>query len=110
VDGARIFHDIPGDGFSLDHVVISTHGLFVIETKTWSKRSPDDRVTFDGTRLLVGGRTPSRDPIRQVRAASDWLGRTTCADRGVTHLICRSSGRITPLPCEQLLDRLCTRG
>jgi len=76
VDGARIFHDIPGDGFSLDHVVISTHGLFVIETKTWSKRSPDDRATFDGTRLLVGGRTPSRDPIRQVRAASDWLGRT----------------------------------
>jgi Nuclease-related domain len=36
VDGARIFHDVPGEGSNLDHVVISAHGLFVVETKTWS--------------------------------------------------------------------------
>ena len=76
VDGARIFHDVPGEGSNLDHVVISAHGLFVVETKTWSKRSPDDTVEFDGARLVAGGRVPDRDPIVQVRAAADWLRRT----------------------------------
>jgi hypothetical protein len=76
VAGARIFHDVPGEGFNLDHVVISAHGLFVVETKTWSRRSPNDRVDFDGESLLVGGRVPDRDPIVQARAASDWLRRT----------------------------------
>jgi hypothetical protein len=76
VDGAQIYHDIPADGFNLDHVVISPQGIFVIETKTWSKRSPNDKVAFDGARILVGGRTPTRDPVTQIRAAVDWLRRT----------------------------------
>ena len=76
VGGARIYHDIPGDGFNLDHVVIAPQGLFVIETKTWAKRSPNDKVVFDGTRILVGGRIPSRDPVRQIHSAVDWLRRT----------------------------------
>lgn len=74
--GAQIFHDVPGPGFNLDHVVIAPQGLFVIETKTWSKRLPDDTVHFDGERVLVAGHSPSRDPIKQIRAAIDWLRRT----------------------------------
>jgi hypothetical protein len=35
--GAQVFHDVPGDGFNLDHVVISTHGIYAIETKTRTK-------------------------------------------------------------------------
>jgi hypothetical protein len=33
-DWARVFHDVPGDRFNLDHVVLSLNGFFVIETKT----------------------------------------------------------------------------
>jgi hypothetical protein len=73
VDGASVFHDVPGDGFNLDHVVISDRGVIVIETKTRSKPSPDAKVTFDGDDLLVAGRKPDRDPIRQVRAEVSWL-------------------------------------
>lgn len=76
VDGARIFHDVQADGFNLDHVVIASQGLFVVETKTWSKPSPNARIEFDGTRILANGRAPSRDPIAQVRAEVAWLKRT----------------------------------
>ena len=72
-DGANIFHDVPGDGFNLDHVVISDRGIFVVETKTHSKPIPDAKVTFAGDELLVAGCKPDRDPIKQVRAQTRWL-------------------------------------
>ena len=36
-NGHRVFHDILADQFNVDHVVISTKGIFAIETKTYSK-------------------------------------------------------------------------
>jgi len=74
-DGARIFHDIPGEGFNLDHVVISQKGIFVVETKTLSKPHPDAKITIDGERLLVAGHTMDRDPVKQARAQVTWLAR-----------------------------------
>lgn len=35
--GYRVFHDLIGEGFNLDHVVVSEHGIYSIETKTYSK-------------------------------------------------------------------------
>ena len=75
VHGARIFHDVPAEGFNLDHVVIAQQGMFVVETKTWSKPHPEARVTFDGSTLRVAGRAPDRDPIQQVRSEIAWLTR-----------------------------------
>lgn len=74
-DGARIFHDIPGEGFNLDHVVISQKGFFVVETKTLSKPYPDARITIDGEQILVAGRTMDRDPIKQARSQVSWLSK-----------------------------------
>lgn len=85
--GAHIFHDVPGDGFNLDHVVICSKGIFVIETKTHSKPSPDARVTFDGEQILVAGYKPDRDPIRQVRAESKWLLNTLKESTGKSFLV-----------------------
>lgn len=34
--GSHIYHDILGDSFNVDHVVISPKGIFVVETKTYS--------------------------------------------------------------------------
>jgi hypothetical protein len=76
VHGARIFHDVPAEGFNLDHVVIAQQGVFVIETKTWSKRHPDARITFDGSKVLKDGHAPDRDPVAQVRGEVSWLKRT----------------------------------
>ena len=35
--GWRVFHDIQGDGFNIDHVVIGAGGISAVETKTRSK-------------------------------------------------------------------------
>jgi len=73
VGGARILHDIQGDDFNIDHVVISSRGIYCIETKTMTKRGPDSVVQYDGQRVLVDGRAPDRNPIKQVMAAAKWL-------------------------------------
>ena len=68
-----MFHDIPGQGFNLDHVVISPHGVYAIETKTLSKPWPKAAITVEGDSLRVAGHLPDRDPIQQVTCAARWL-------------------------------------
>jgi hypothetical protein len=72
-DGGQVFHDIPGEGFNLDHVVISTHGIYAIETKTLTKPWPQAKVVAEGDSLRVAGEEPDRNPIVQVTAAARWL-------------------------------------
>ena len=79
IGGARILHDIQGDHFNVDHVVVSSRGIYCIETKTITKRRSDAIVDYDGRRVLVDGMVPDRDPIRQVKAAAKWLS-TQIAD------------------------------
>lgn len=73
IPGIRVFHDVPGKDFNLDHVVISPSGVFVIETKAPSKPLKGQTiVTFDGSAIDVNGfRTDA--PLIQVRAAAGWL-------------------------------------
>lgn len=87
VNGARIFHDIPGEDFNLDHVVISERGIFVVETKTISKPFTDARVTVEGDEILVAGQKMDRNPLRQVRAQCAWLSRVLLESTGKTHPI-----------------------
>jgi hypothetical protein len=83
--GARVFHDVTADGFNIDHVVMSPHGIFAIETKTWSKpRKGDPRIQFDGQRLRAGKLEPDREPIRQVTAQAGWLKRLLFESTGKT--------------------------
>jgi len=72
-DGYQVFHDVQGQNFNLDHVLIGPAGVFTIETKTWNKPFADAKVTFDGECLLVAGKAPERDPIAQARAQVSWL-------------------------------------
>jgi hypothetical protein len=73
--GAQVLHDVPGEGFNLDHVVISTHGIYAIETKTRTKPSPKARVVVEGNSVAVAGYTLDRNPIEQVTGAARWLER-----------------------------------
>jgi nuclease-like protein len=72
--GGQVFHDIPGEGFNLDHVVISPHGLFVIETKTVSKPWPKATIRVEGDSLLVGGQVPDRNPSRLAQGLAEHYG------------------------------------
>ncbi len=71
--GARVFHDVPGDGFNLDHVVISDRGILVVETKTYAKPYGRAKISFEGNELLVAGRKPERDLLAQARGQTTWL-------------------------------------
>jgi hypothetical protein len=76
-DGLWVVHDLLGEGFNLDHVLVGTQGVFAIETKTFSKpASGDVRVRFDGTTIRVDGITLDRDPLVQARAQAGWMQRT----------------------------------
>jgi Nuclease-related domain len=73
-NGAKVFHDIPGDNFNLDHVVICKSGLYVIETKTYSKPDRGEaKIIFNGDAIFLNGKIENNKPIIQVRAASKWL-------------------------------------
>ncbi|GEK74185.1 MULTISPECIES: nuclease-related domain-containing protein [Halomonas] len=76
-----IFHDVPAEGDTLDHVAITPHGVFAVET--WA-RSPtvrpsgeeDNRVTVEHARLRFPGwieRRPLRDTRRAARWLAEWL-------------------------------------
>lgn len=74
VKGFRVLHDIVGEGFNIDHVVIAPTGIFTVETKTVSKpRRGETVISFDGEKTLVNGIKPDRDPLIQARAQASWI-------------------------------------
>ncbi|MBI5351919.1 MAG: NERD domain-containing protein [Chloroflexi bacterium] len=73
-EGATVFHDVIGDKFNIDHVIISKHGIFLVETKTYSKPvKKESTITFDETQVYVDGHRVEREPIKQAKSLSKWL-------------------------------------
>ena len=73
-NGYRVLHDIVGDNFNIDHLLIGPKGLFSIETKTMSKPAKGKpEIDYDGTQILVNGFKPDRDPIVQAKAQAFWI-------------------------------------
>jgi hypothetical protein len=71
--GYRVFHDVIGGAFNVDHVLIGPAGIFTVETKTHSKPIGDARVVFDGEAIRIDGFEPDRDPVVQEKAQASWL-------------------------------------
>lgn len=93
--GFRVFHDVPFDGFNLDHVVVGPPGVYCIETK--ARRKPADlkgsdkaAVTFDGEKLIYpkgNWDTKALDQARRnARTLEKWLT-DACGERIVAHAI-----------------------
>lgn len=73
-NGIKVFHDIRGDNFNIDHVVVSTKGIYIIETKTHSKPIKGKaEIIFDGKQLLFNGANYGDRIIIQVKAENKWL-------------------------------------
>ncbi len=88
IRGYRVFHDIVGPDFNIDHVLIGPTGIYTVETKTLSKPvAGDARISFDGSSLMVAGRPLDRDPIRQAHAQAAWLRRLLQESTGRTHIV-----------------------
>jgi hypothetical protein len=72
-----------GDGFNLDHVVLSSQGVFVVETKTLTKPAKGSpTVSFDRETVLINGFEPKRNPVTQAQANARWLGEMLRASTG----------------------------
>lgn len=73
--GCQIFHDIPADGFNLDHVVIGQHAVYMIETKSRRKSGKGKQsanVEYDGKALRFPDHVTSK-PVEQARHEARWL-------------------------------------
>ncbi len=85
--GFHVFHDIPADGFNIDHIVVGKNGVFAVETKGRSKRlgtasdnKAEHRLDYENGVLKFPGwqeTKPIEQAIRQAKWASDWLSKAT---------------------------------
>ena len=67
-DGYKPVHDIVGDGFNIDHVIVGPGGVFAIETKY---RSGKGQITFRNTEgVFVGDRLEEKDCLKQARGSA----------------------------------------
>lgn len=72
--GFEVFHDILGPGFNVDHLLISTKGIYAIETKTWSKPlTGDNQIRFDGERIFKMGKVVKPNPADQATWNAKWI-------------------------------------
>jgi hypothetical protein len=71
-DGYRPIHDIVGDKFNVDHVLVGPGGVFAIETKY---RSGKGEITFRDTEgVFVGDRLEEKDCLKQARGSAAAVG------------------------------------
>lgn len=72
--GLKVYHDILGNDFNLDHVLVGEQGIFVIETKTYSKPIGGTcKIIYDGEKLYYNSTYHSSKPIIQAKAGAQWL-------------------------------------
>jgi hypothetical protein len=87
-EGYKPVHDIVGDGFNVDHVIVGPGGVFAIETKFRSGRG---EITFrNGETLIVGGFPEEKDCLKQARGGA----------KAVSQLIAENCARrewVTPI-------------
>jgi hypothetical protein len=77
--GFEIYHDVPFDGFNMDHVLVGKSGVFVVESKTKSKPLDESgnkefHVVFDGKKLHWPWGADSHD-IEQARNNAETLSK-----------------------------------
>lgn len=86
--GYRVFHDIPGDGWNIDHVIVGPGGIFTIETKMRSKPAQgNSKILYDGHTIKIGHGQPVNNPLTQARAQATWLGKLLNDGRTVTFAV-----------------------
>lgn len=68
-DGCHVFHDLPFDGFNIDHVIVGPSGVYAVETKT--RRKPKENGKKAGHKVEFDGASLTFEKIgRDVKAAA----------------------------------------
>jgi len=91
----EIYHDVPFENFNLDHVLVGSRGVFVVETKTRRKPVRDSgekqyRVVFDGKFLQWPWGQDSHgieQAKNNAKTLGNWLGSATAEHIKVTPIL-----------------------
>lgn len=78
--GCIVMHDLPAEGFNIDHIVIAPRGVYAVETKSFRKPKATGTgdtyaVGFDGQRLRFPDFVET-DAIAQAQRQGQWLAKT----------------------------------
>ena len=76
-DSFYVFHDFPADAINIDHIVVCSKGVFVVQTKTRSNpiaqnRVEDATVEYDG-RMLYFPKGDDHATVEQAKSQASWL-------------------------------------
>jgi len=86
--GATVLNDIQADKFNIDHVIVSKNGIYLIETKTFSKPAKKDaKISFDNEHVFADGFLIDRNPIQQAKALTKWLQELLMQSTGIKFAI-----------------------
>lgn len=69
-------HDITFKNFNIDHVIIGSTGVYVVETKTKRKQSGDPKahkVSYDGTKLIFSNGSFDVKALEQTKLNAETL-------------------------------------
>ncbi len=81
--GFRVFHDVPDEGFNIDHVVVGPSGIYAIETKARTKRGTEKdahQVGYDGKTLKFPDYVTDQPLVqaeRQAKSLGRWLSKAS---------------------------------
>lgn len=82
--GYRIFHDLIGDGFNLDHVIICEKGAYTVETKTRSKPAKGFcEIIYNDDGISINGHTSDNKMLIQAKAQKKWLEKSIAELTGI---------------------------
>lgn len=74
--GYFVYHDMPGEGFNIDHVVIGPTGVYAVETKTPSKVVSNNKIQstacYEKNAIFLYG-TKNTEYIKQAKEQAKWL-------------------------------------
>jgi len=84
VDGNICFNDVLGDNFNIDHVLIGSKGIYVIETKAWSKDSSGGSISYRDNTFRLNGKIIKKNPLDQARANAKWFAQFLQKSTGKT--------------------------
>tara|TARA_R110002073_G_C9392068_1_gene573820 strand:+ start:145 stop:951 length:807 start_codon:yes stop_codon:yes gene_type:complete len=72
--GYQVFHDLMYGSFHLDHLIVCENGIFVVETRTYSKsKQRGSKVIWNEDELVINGSNADKRIILHARAEAFWL-------------------------------------
>ena len=72
--GFIVFHDVvdKNRNFNIDHVILSPHGIFTVETKTFSK-PPNGEIIYEDDNIIAGNFNIGNKIMIQAKSQTKWL-------------------------------------